>query len=251
MKQEIHAVIFDLDGTLANSEPVYRQTEHWLAEHLNVAFAEQGPNDFVSVSTEEYMECLRQHHELDIPTEELCKLQTRLFLKKGIEKVRPFNPTIDFLKSLHINQIPSGLASDSEKEIIQAILRQLRLEPYFQVTLSSCEVGSGKPKPAPDVFLECARQLKIAPGFCLVLEDSVVGMRAAKSAGMAVITIDSQPPATNSRKNQYLAELRQADLHFACMEEFNLMPILNQFDIRRRAKGNHEITRKVAKGHEI
>ena len=169
-----------------------------------------------------------------------------------MKKVRPFNPTIDFLKSLHINQIPSGLASDSEKEIIQAILRQLRLEPYFQVTLSSCEVGSGKPKPAPDVFLECgpgSSKSRQAFAWCLKIPLWECGRRSLRVWPLLRLTVSHRPLIHG--KISIWPNCRQADLHLACMEEFNLMPRLNQFDIRRRAKGNHESTRKSTKSHEI
>ncbi len=236
MPPQIQAVIFDLDGTLADSEPIYRQSERWLAESLGVDFQPESPDRFIGLSTAEYMQWFRREYRLELSVQQLCDLQTRVFLEQGIHHVQPFLPTVDFLKSLHSKQIPLGLASGSEKEIIRALLGQLDLESYFKVALSSSEVGSGKSKPAPDVFLECARQLAMAPQHCLVLEDSVPGMLAARSAGMRVLTIDSQPPTDPdspgfAQETERLRALQKADLFFPDMRDFDPAHILQHFEI--------------------
>ena len=226
MFPKIHAVIFDLDGTLANSEPVYRESERWLAQHFHVAFSAESSSNFIGLSAKEYMKWFRSQYHIELSVAELCDLQNRLFLEKGLKKVRPFTATVNFLKFLHVNQIKTGLASGSETKIIQAVIQHLHLERYFQTILSSCELERGKPE--PDVFLECAKKLGVVPESCLVLEDSVPGLEAAQAAGMPVITINSLPD-TNAKR---LAKLRQADLFFASMDEFCSLQILQHFDIR-------------------
>jgi HAD superfamily hydrolase (TIGR01509 family) len=90
---------------------------------------------------------------------------------------------------------PLGLASSSNRELIELVLKLSGLAPYFRVTVSSEEVPRGKP--APDVYLEAARRLDVAPERCAAIEDSENGIKSAKAAGMRVLAIPNPqfPPA--------------------------------------------------------
>jgi HAD superfamily hydrolase (TIGR01509 family) len=95
---------------------------------------------------------------------------------------------------------PLGLASSSNRPVIDAVLRLGELAQFFVVTVSSEEVAHGKP--APDVYVEAAHRLGVAPAACAVIEDSANGIRAGLSAGMMVVAIpnpDFPPPADVSR----------------------------------------------------
>ena len=125
------------------------------------------------------------------------------------------------------------------KKIILALLQKFGISPYFQSILSSSEVGSGKSKPAPDVFIECAGQLGTAPRHCLVLEDSMPGVLAAQNAGMPVIAMDSLGLGTNNGANQStekspLAILQSANLFFRDMQSFSIAQILQHFAIQSK-----------------
>ena len=91
-----------------------------------------------------------------------------------------------------------ALASSSNRELIDAVLRELELTALFEVTVSSEEVARGKP--APDVYLEAARRLGVAPARCAAVEDSASGIRAAHAAGMHVIAYPNRhyPPADDA-----------------------------------------------------
>ena len=239
MKHKIHAVIFDLDGTLADSETIYRQSERWLCEDLGLPFLGESSDDFVGVSTAEYMQWFCREYRIHNSVEQLCEMQTRLFLERGIPQVEPFRPVVDFAKYLfrehgQESQIPisMGVASGSDKQIILALLQKFGIRTYFQSILSSSEVGSGKP--APDVFMECAAQLGAAPQHCLVLEDSVPGVQAAQNAGMPVIAIDSLGHGANSEAKAQLAILQSANLFFENMQTFRIEQILQHFRIQEK-----------------
>jgi HAD superfamily hydrolase (TIGR01509 family) len=90
-----------------------------------------------------------------------------------------------------------AVASSSNRELIDAVLRRLELAALFEVTVSSEEVERGKP--APDVYLETARRLDVEPARCVAVEDSASGIRAARAAGMHVIAYPNQhyPPAAD------------------------------------------------------
>jgi HAD superfamily hydrolase (TIGR01509 family) len=93
---------------------------------------------------------------------------------------------------------PLGLASSSNRELIDLVLELSALAPYFRVTVSSEEVARGKP--APDVYLEAARRLGVPPKRCAAVEDSENGIRSAKAAGMRVLALPNPryPPAEDA-----------------------------------------------------
>ncbi len=108
-------------------------------------------------------------------------------------------------------QFPLGLASSSNRELIDAALEQAGVAPYFAATVSSEEVPRGKP--APDVYLEAARRLAIDPKRCAAIEDSHGGIRSAKAAGMRVLAI---PNSTYPPDDEALA---QADVVLGSLSE--------------------------------
>jgi HAD superfamily hydrolase (TIGR01509 family) len=100
------------------------------------------------------------------------------------------------VRRLHNDGLALAVASSSNRELIDAVLRRVALESLFRVTVSSEEVGRGKP--APDVYLEAARRLGVAPARCAAVEDSASGIRAAHAAGMRVVAYPNRhyPPSS-------------------------------------------------------
>jgi HAD superfamily hydrolase (TIGR01509 family) len=109
-------------------------------------------------------------------------------------------------------QLPTGVASSAHRDVIDAALRATGLDGVLRVVVSSDEVSHGKP--APDVYLLAAERLGVAPGRCLVVEDSLNGVLAAKAAGMTVVLIPnvSIPPAPGARETADLVLDRLSDL---------------------------------------
>jgi len=107
---------------------------------------------------------------------------------------------------------PVAVASSAHRDVIDAALAAAGLEEILNVVVSSDEMAHGKP--APDVYLEAARRLGVAPGACLVVEDSFNGVRAGKAAGMTVVLIpnESVPPAPGTHELADLVLDRLADL---------------------------------------
>lgn len=107
---------------------------------------------------------------------------------------------------------PVAIASSAHRDVIDAALDATRLEDVFQVVVSSDEVAHGKP--APDVYLEAAARLEVAPERCLVVEDSYNGVRAARAAGMTVVLVPnaSIPPAPGTAELADAVVARLADL---------------------------------------
>jgi HAD superfamily hydrolase (TIGR01509 family) len=102
------------------------------------------------------------------------------------DTVTLFDGAIELLDSLR-DKVPIGLASMNNRKVILNLLRKMRLTEYFQVVITADEVKH--PKPCPDIFLECAMMLGCSPGGCVVVEDSVFGLEAARRAGMKCIAV--------------------------------------------------------------
>jgi HAD superfamily hydrolase (TIGR01509 family) len=163
------SVIFDLDGTLVDSEPNYyeagRQT---LAEHGVPDFSWADHERYVGISTQETVADWKERYGL-----------------------RAYPEMRRFVEMLAAEDVPMAVASGSSPEAIEAVLTGTGLDAGLRTVVSADEVAHGKP--APDVFLEAARRLGADPADCVVLEDAAPGAAAAHAAGMRCIAIPYVP----------------------------------------------------------
>ncbi|WP_406438500.1 HAD family phosphatase [Streptomyces sp. NBC_01613] len=182
------SVIFDLDGTLVDSEPNYyeagRQT---LAEHGVPDFTWADHERYVGVSTLETAGLWKQEYGLATSADDLLADINRRYLELARTATRTYPEMRKFVELLATEGAPMAVASGSSPEAIEAILTGTGLDAYLRTVVSADEVPRGKP--APDVFLEAARRLGAAPGDCVVLEDAAPGAAAAHAAGMRCIAI--------------------------------------------------------------
>lgn len=186
------SVIFDLDGTLVDSEPNYyeagRQT---LAEHGVPDFTWADHERYVGVSTQETAALWKREYGLDASADELLADIDRRYLQLARTATRVYPEMRKFVELLASAGVPMAVASGSSPEAIGAVLAGTGLDAYLRTTVSADEVPRGKP--APDVFLEAARRLGAAPADCVVLEDAVPGAAAAHAAGMRCIAVPYVP----------------------------------------------------------
>lgn len=182
------SVIFDLDGTLVDSEPNYYQaTRQTLAEHGVPDFTWAQHERFVGISTQETLVLLKERYGLKAPVEELLTETNRRYLALARAATRVYPEMRKFVELLATEGVPMAVASGSSPEAIEAILAGTGLDASLRTVVSADEVPRGKP--APDVFLEAARRLGAAPADCVVLEDAAPGAAAAHAAGMRCIAI--------------------------------------------------------------
>ncbi|MEV3911411.1 HAD family hydrolase [Streptomyces canus] len=182
------SVIFDLDGTLVDSEPNYyeagRQT---LAEHGVPDFTWTDHERYVGISTQETVTRWKSLYGLRASVPELLADKNRRYLELARTATRAYPEMRKFVELLAGEGVPMAVASGSSPEAIDAILAGTGLDAYLRTTVSADEVAHGKP--APDVFLEAARRLGADPADCVVLEDAAPGAAAAHAAGMRCIAI--------------------------------------------------------------
>lgn len=182
------AVIFDLDGTLVDSEPHYYEAgRRVLAAHGVEGFTWRDHTRFVGVSTRETLETLRAEYGIDAPVEQLLEEKNRSYLELAGRSATAYPAMRDLVERLHAEGYPLAVASGSSRAAVDAVLEAAGLAELLPVRVSAEEVAAGKP--APDVFLEAARRLGVPPGRCAVVEDAPPGAEAARRAGMRCVAV--------------------------------------------------------------
>ena len=189
----IDAVVFDLDGVLLASEEVWDSVRERYVRERRGRYDEEVQRAMMGMSAPEWSTYL--HEEAGVPDEP--EAINRDVVDRMLEAYRrelPLLPGAVEAVRRAAAAFPLALASSSNREVFEAVLELAGLTDCFRATVSSEEVARGKP--APDVYLEAARRLGIAPERCAAVEDSHAGIRSAKSAGMRVLAIPnaSYPP---------------------------------------------------------
>jgi HAD superfamily hydrolase (TIGR01509 family) len=182
----IEAVIFDLDGVVIQTEEIWDEVrEAYAAEH-GARYDAEAQRAMMGMSSLEWSAYMNE--ELGMPVEpvEISAEVVRRMEARYRERLPLIEGAVEAVERLAARW-PLGLASSSNRPLIDAVLELSGLAPCFAATVSSEEVERGKP--APDVYLECARRLGVAPTGCAAIEDSHAGIRSAKSAGMRVVAI--------------------------------------------------------------
>ncbi|MFI9170354.1 HAD family hydrolase [Streptomyces lincolnensis] len=182
------AVIFDLDGTLVDSEPNYYEAgRQILDEHGVPGYSWSDHERFVGISTLETVAVWKDEYGLRASVEELFDAKNRRYLELARIATRAYPEMRTFVELLAGEGVPMAVASGSSPEAIEAVLAGTGLDAHLRLAVSADEVARGKP--APDVFLEAARRLGADPADCVVLEDAAPGAAAAHAAGMRCIAV--------------------------------------------------------------
>ncbi len=199
MLENKKAVIFDLDGTLADSMWVWDEIDEDFFGSRNLTPPHNFLIDIEGMSFTETADHFIKTFHLTESIEELKSLWNQAALDKYRHKVSLKRGALDFLKQIRENGYKTGIASSNSPELVQAFLDAQKLHPYIDVITTSCEVEKGKP--APDVYLETASRLEVLPSDCLVFEDVPAGIIAGKTAGMNVCAVfDIASESQNSEK---------------------------------------------------
>jgi HAD superfamily hydrolase (TIGR01509 family) len=209
----IEAVVFDLDGILIDSEQVWDEVRQQLAEERGGRWSDTASRDMMGMSSLEWSAYMRDQVGIDdepqaISAEVVRRLEDRY--RREIPLIAGAEQAVARLAK----RWPLALASSSNRELIDLVLEGSGLDRYFEASVSSEEVARGKP--APDVFVEAARRLGVAPTACAAVEDSENGILAAKAAGMRTIAVPNPqyPPHEDA--------LAAADVTLATIEDLTV-----------------------------
>jgi HAD superfamily hydrolase (TIGR01509 family) len=180
------AVVFDLDGVLLDSEQRWNEAKEDLVRASGGSWRDEAPVAMMGMSSPEWSAYLRDELAVPLDLDEINREVVER-MDAGYRRELPLLPGAREAVVALADRWRLGLASSSNREIIDRFLELSGFGDAFTVHLSSEEVGRGKP--APDVYLEAATALDAEPGACVAIEDSSNGLRAAHAAGMPVIAV--------------------------------------------------------------
>lgn len=179
------ALIFDCDGTLANTLPVhYRSMADTLAQ-VGVSLTEDWFYKYCGLSALEMIAFLNQEFGYGLDPAWVNATRKSLFHER-LQWVEEILPVTDIVRA-NAGKVPMAVASGGDRTIVNATLRHLKLSNYFQTIVTVNDVAQGKP--APDLFLLAAQKLQVKPTDCLIYEDSESGLEAAQRAGIRCIDV--------------------------------------------------------------
>lgn len=207
----IQAVIFDMDGVLIDSEPIYFEIERSSFAHFGAVMTEEEHHTYVGVTLESMWQQVLDKHQLTATLEEVFAYHQHNVMQTMLAHPNlTAMPSVErWLSWLHEQHIPIAVASSSPRALIDLIMDKTGLGRYFEVRMTGEEVKNGKP--APDIFLTTAEMVGASPSNCLVIEDSRNGVQAAKSAGMRCIGYHN--PGSGNQ------DLSKADLQISSYDE--------------------------------
>ncbi len=212
----ITAVLFDMDGLLIDSEPCWEAARQEMASEAGTHWNEDDHLAVMGASSDEWANYMIERLALRMAPQEVQDEVIRRMVAMYKRSIPFFPGAIEAVHLASLHYI-TALASGSPPELIDAVVNSEPLQDRFQEVLSADTVGPGKP--APDVYLETARRLGIAPEHCVCLEDSGNGIISGKSAGMKVIAIP------DPRFPPHAEKLAQADLVLGSLLSFSVNTI--------------------------
>jgi HAD superfamily hydrolase (TIGR01509 family) len=185
----VAAVVFDLDGLLLDTEQVWDEVREGLVREHGGRWHDWAQADMMGMSSPEWSRYMHEELGLAEEPEEISAEVVRRMAARYRERLPLIDGAVGAVERLAARW-PLGLASSSNRELIDLALEVSGLSRYFLVTVSSEEVARGKP--APDVYLEAARRLGVDARVCAAIEDSRSGILSADAAEMRVVAIPNR-----------------------------------------------------------
>jgi HAD superfamily hydrolase (TIGR01509 family) len=189
----VEAVIFDLDGLLVDSEAVWDEVRKRFTEENGGRWHESAQRDMMGMSSVEWSRYVHDRLGVRMEPERISREVADRVAELYREHLPLLPGAVEAVRAL-ATKWPLGVASSSNRHVIDLVLEEAGIADAFRATVSSEEVGAGKP--APDVYLEAARRLDVDPSTCVAIEDSTNGIRSADAAAMTVIAVPNKdfPP---------------------------------------------------------
>lgn len=204
MLQNIKAVIFDLDGTLIDSMGVWKGIDIEYLGRFGIELPHSLQSEIEGMCFTETAEYIKAKFHLPDSVEKMKSDWNKMAFQKYTCEV-PMKPGAkEFLMKLKENGIKMGIATSNSRELAEAVARRFDFQNYITCLLTGCDVKKGKP--APDVYLNVAKRLGVAPKECLVFEDIIPGIQAGRNAGMKVCAVEDQYSADSREEKRRLAD---------------------------------------------
>lgn len=185
----LKAVIFDMDGVIIDSEPIYYKVCNSILKDFNAEMTKEEYYSYIGKPAYEIWESLKKKYKLQRSVEELIEINREAYKKYLINSCeeKPIEGTKELILDLYRNNLRLAVASSSSTEIINIVLNKFDIRQHFSVIVSGDDIREGKT--SPHIFLHTAEKLGVKPGECIVIEDSCDGAASAKKAGMKCIAL--------------------------------------------------------------
>lgn len=213
LKMQITTVIFDMDGLLIDSEPLWQEAGKEILALYNATLTEEQYHASTGLRTKEWIHWWFSHFRIDLAH---CENAEKQIVDAALYKIGKNGiamPGVDYVFNFFRKKnFKIGLASSSPISLIEVVAEKLEIKPFLHAMSSAESLQFGKPH--PQVFLDCAEQLNVSPLSCVVFEDSFNGVIAAKAARMKCVAV----PAADFRND---ARWSIADLKIDSLSEFD------------------------------
>ena len=215
MKKNIKAIIFDFDGVVVNSEPLYEETGRQLFRQFGIEVQDEDWKEFKGLSAEKFFIQAKEKYKINATLDELYKIDHEILKNKFREKLEYIEGFHDFIEFVKDNYL-YALVTSTSMELLNWIFSNTQINKDFDTILTSDDVKN--PKPDPEPFIKIGKRLKICPSEMVVIEDSINGVISAKKAGSYVIGF-----LTSFKKE----DLPDADIHVESFKELRDLLIRN------------------------
>jgi len=182
---QIKGLIFDCDGTLADTMPLHWRAWQIISQRHGLHFPEDRFYSLGGVPSRDILKMLGQEQGLSIDHIAVAHEKENAYLPLMAD-VRPIHAVVEIARANH-GKIPMAVASGGTQPIIVQVLEHLKIRHLFEAVVTSEMVT--RQKPAPDIFLEAARRIQVEPQFCRGYEDTDLGIQAIRSAGMDAVDV--------------------------------------------------------------
>ncbi len=212
----IKAIIFDMDGVISDTQTLQSKVEESLLKKYGIKMtADEITEKYAGIADKEWFSMLIKDFDLKVDLESIIDEKWGTLLKIAQNNVKEIEGATELINNFKKNQFKLALASASPFEFINLVLSGLKIKDKFDILTSATEVEKGKPD--PKIFLLTAQRLNLKPEECLVIEDGINGMVAAKVAKMKCIGL-----VKTKDQNKY-----PADLLVSSLKDINLELIRN------------------------
>ena len=190
-----HALIFDCDGTLANTMPLHWQAWQTIQRRHEFHFPEDRFYSLGGVPSRDILAVLKAEQRLGLNPIAVALEKEETYLDM-LDQVEPIHSVVEIARAHH-GKLPMAVASGGTRRVIELVLEHLKIRGLFQTVVTSEDVQ--RQKPAPDIFLEAARRLGVEPQLCRGYEDTDLGLQAIRSAGMDAVDVRALYPRSPDR----------------------------------------------------
>ena len=185
--RRLEAVLFDMDGVIIDSEPLWTNAEQHMLARRNLTYSAELKALLMGRDSQDSVALFIEHYNLNEKVEDVIEERDHLVAGLFQEFLQPIPHVLALIRSVRENGVKTAVVSSSPRRLVDLVLNKLGVNDLFDLVLSGDQVARGKP--APDIYLAAAEALHVKPENSLVIEDAPNGVVAAKAAGMSCLAV--------------------------------------------------------------